>query len=103
MMFIKFILSKGDPITLPFEKAETVLTSQQQIVMITDESGKWTGQTINKAHIVVTMRDREAEKDAARDKENKTPKLPEPKSNFSPNNSPAYQAIQARFRKPYKD
>ena len=56
MKYIKFIMSTGDSITLPIDKAERVLNSPSQIVRIT-RNGEWTGETINKAHIVLTKED----------------------------------------------
>lgn len=47
-------MSKGDPILLPFDKAEQVLASDAQIIKITDEKGNWTGKTLNKSFLVST-------------------------------------------------
>lgn len=47
-------MSKGDPILLPFEKAEKVLDSDQTSVKIMDEEGNWTGRFINKSFLVST-------------------------------------------------
>lgn len=55
MRYIKFIMSKGDQITLPEEKALSVIKSKDQIVCVGDDNGNWTGITINKAHIVDTI------------------------------------------------
>jgi len=63
MKMIKFVMAKGEEITLPYEQAQKVLNSPQQIVQITDEQGNWTGITINKAHIVCTKEDIEARED----------------------------------------
>ena len=73
MRYIKFIMSKGDPITLPEDKALSVIKSQDQIVCVGDENGNWTGITINKAHIVDTIIDN----DAARAAQMSTPRLEE--------------------------
>lgn len=67
MNFIKFIMSQGPAFTLPEEQADRIFKSGGQIMNITDSKGKWTGQTINKAHIVSTVRDFEAERDWHRD------------------------------------
>ena len=48
--------------TLPMWQAEKVLDSQQQLITI-EENGEWTGITVNKADVMMTMPDREAEKD----------------------------------------
>lgn len=59
MIYIKFTLSKGDPIVLPKDKAEEVLDSPTQVVKIMGQDGKWNGKIINKAFIVSTDIDRE--------------------------------------------
>ena len=56
-------MAKGENITLPYEQAQKVLNSPQQIIQILGESGEWTGITINKAHIICTKEDFETEKD----------------------------------------
>lgn len=45
--------------TLPEAKAIKLLESQQQLIMIYDEQGQWTGKTVNKADIVMTRVDTE--------------------------------------------
>lgn len=57
--YVKITMSKGEPFSLPYEKALQLLSNAQQIVMLTDENGKWSGETINKAHIVCTDIDSE--------------------------------------------
>lgn len=54
MKYIKFNMSKGNSVTLPENKAEAVLESKEQVIQIYDESGNWTGKTINKAFIIST-------------------------------------------------
>lgn len=61
MKFVRITLSKGAPFTLPYEQAMDMLNSPQQIILLQGEDGEWSGQTINKAHIVCTDRDSEAE------------------------------------------
>ena len=61
MKFVKLTLSKGDPFTLPYDQALKLLNSSEQIILLQDENGGWSGQTINKAHIICTDRDLEAE------------------------------------------
>lgn len=56
---IRFTISKGEPFTLPYDKALQLLSSPGQLVMLKDEKGNWTGQTINKAHIICTDIDSE--------------------------------------------
>jgi len=58
--FVKFIMSKGEPLSFPIEKAEAIMKSAEQIVLEV-ENGKWTGRSINKAHIVSTYPDNEAD------------------------------------------
>jgi len=48
--------------TFPIEQAEQILNSERQLVMLYDEEGKWTGQTINKGEILGTDRDFEEER-----------------------------------------
>jgi len=77
MKFIKFIMSqKGLEFTVSEETAEEILTSPQQLVPVKDLNGNWTGETINKAHIIATERDRFEEKDWW---QKNTQKLEEPK------------------------
>ncbi len=52
--------------TVPFEKAEAILDSPQQLIKITNDDGVWDGDSINKADIIGTYRDREAELDWSR-------------------------------------
>jgi len=57
-----FMRDKKLNVTLPFEQAERVIDSPQQLVKIM-ENGVWTGLTINKAEIIGTDRDSELEGD----------------------------------------
>jgi hypothetical protein len=61
--YIKFTMSRGEPIILPEDKALKVLQSQEQVVMIKDENNEWDGTTINKAHIVSTAYDNDTTRD----------------------------------------
>lgn len=54
MKIIRFSMSKGDPILMPFDKAQKVLDSDKQIIKVSDEDGNWTGQTLNKSFLVST-------------------------------------------------
>ena len=68
MKYIKFIMSKGESISLPIEKALKILESKEKVIMIYDDNSEWTGSSINKAFLVATERDKkresiEAEKD----------------------------------------
>lgn len=67
--------NKALNVTLPFEQAERVIDSPNQIVKLLDEHGNWTGDTINKAEIVGTTRDNEEERHASYN----DMQLPEPK------------------------
>jgi len=68
MRYIRFNMSKGNPITVPEEKALLLLKSERKIDLISDEEGNWTGESINKSHIVSTQRDFEKERDVAEKK-----------------------------------
>lgn len=81
MRMIKFYMSKGDDISLPEDKALKIINSEGQLIKITDDkNGEWTGQSINKAHIVSTVVDREATKESQR---NTTVRLPIIKKDYS--------------------
>lgn len=67
MKIIKLVMSKGDSISLPEEKAEAVIDSDAQIVKITDKDGKWTGETLNKSYLVSTMVDVDATKELVKE------------------------------------
>lgn len=49
-------------ITLPFEQAEKAMASTNQMIMIADPEGKWTGRSFNKADVVMTERNHEEER-----------------------------------------
>jgi hypothetical protein len=75
MKNIKFIMSKGENLLLPYEQAKKVLESPNQINRVLDENGEWTGMIINKAHIIYTQEENTSRKDL------KIKKLPEPEGN----------------------
>ncbi len=52
--------------------AEAILDSEDQLVKIVDENGRWTGETLNKAHIINTKFD----VDETRQLNKEIPKLP---------------------------
>jgi hypothetical protein len=54
---IRFEMSNRTSFTLPRDKAEAIMASPQQLIRVTDENGEWTGEVINKAHIVDTKPD----------------------------------------------
>ena len=58
MIFIKFVLTKGE-ITVDEEQAKNILRSEQQLIPIKDLDGNWTYETINKAYIIRTHKDYE--------------------------------------------
>jgi hypothetical protein len=62
MKHVKFVMSKGDPITVDEPQALRILNSPQQLLMVMDKNGQWTRKTINKAHIVDTLPDLEADR-----------------------------------------
>jgi|SRR3989304_411012 len=63
MKFIKFILSTKKEWSFPEELAMKIILDQRQIYPIIEDDGKFHGRTINKAHIVETDYDTEAEKE----------------------------------------
>ena len=63
MKFIKIQMSRGDDLTFPSEEAKKILTDENQIVPITERDGKWYGRVINKAHIVSSNWDYDAEEE----------------------------------------
>lgn len=76
--FIKFFMrDKRLDITLPYDQAEKVIDSPQQLIKVTGNDGKWTGVTINKAEIIGTDHNFDDERDANYNKN----QLPEPKKN----------------------
>lgn len=73
--YIKFVMSKGDPIVVEKELAEALLNSEGQVLMIPAADGSWTGKTINKAHIVSTDYDLDRERSEAEKARMRTTKL----------------------------
>lgn len=57
MKAIRFYMSNKEEFLFDEETAEMILDQQNQIVRIADENGKWTGQSVNKAHIICTKID----------------------------------------------
>ena len=57
-----YFRQKEHNITLPFEVAEQIISSPDQITML-KKDGIWTGEIINKSEIVATHRDRSEERD----------------------------------------
>jgi hypothetical protein len=52
MKYVTFKMSKGEDITLPYEQAKRVLEGREQMVMVNNEKGDWTGIVVNKAYVV---------------------------------------------------
>jgi len=77
MKFIKFVMSKGNPITLPVDIAEKLIDSEGQMIKIAGSPGKWSGKTINKAHIISTDVDVDRERLEAENAKMLTPKIDE--------------------------
>lgn len=69
MKYVKFNMSKGEPVILPMNKAKEVMKvlieTPTKLVMITDEKGEWTGETISKSFLNSTTRDRDRERSQA--------------------------------------
>ena len=53
-MKIKIVMSRGEDVYVTEEQAKNILSSQEQLIAIADKNGQWTGNTVNKAHIVST-------------------------------------------------
>lgn len=77
MKMIRFVMSKGDPIIVSEIQARAILASDQQIVPIV-ENGEWTGEVVNKAHIVSSYRDVIAESDKRLEESLKLPSADRP-------------------------
>lgn len=71
---ITFHLSDGFEFSLSNDKARAFLESPEQIMMIADEEGKWTGTAINKAFLIRSERGGESL--------SHQPQLPEDKPNW---------------------
>lgn len=78
MRYINFIMSSKDVISIDEEQAMRILASPQQLIVIKGADGQWTGETINKAHIVDTQRDFDRENNEAREENSKRLKLKDP-------------------------
>lgn len=78
MKWIKFTLSKGDPITLPIDVAERLINSDGQLMKIPDADGSWSGKLINKAHIVATDLDKDRMRSEAENERMRITKLEAP-------------------------
>ncbi len=63
--------------TIPLEEAKELLESGEQLIPI-KEKGEWTGEIINKAHIVCTIRDIEKERDNSSEERSRIMKIEEP-------------------------
>jgi hypothetical protein len=61
--FVRFFMrNKKHDITLPFDMAETILDSKDQLIKVIID-GKWTGITINKSEIISTDHDFDKERE----------------------------------------
>jgi hypothetical protein len=76
MKFIKFVLRNKSEWTFPEEEAKKILASSQQLYPVKESDGQWHGRTINKADIIETTFDYDAER---RWNEEHIPKLDLPK------------------------
>lgn len=79
MKFIKFVLSTKKEWTFPEEIAKQILSDSRQLYPIIEADGKFHARTINKAHIIDTDFDLEAEKRYLEEQREKTLKLNLPK------------------------
>jgi len=57
MKYIRFIMTNKQDFVLPEDQAKKVIESDQQLIMIHNKKGEWTGDTINKAYLVCTEYD----------------------------------------------
>lgn len=78
MKYVKFTLSKGDPITLPIDVAERLINSDGQLMKIPESDGTWSGKLINKAHIVATDLDKDRMRSEAENERMRITKLSAP-------------------------
>jgi len=62
MKFIKFTMSDKSVWSFQEDEAKKILTDQKQLYPIKEADGQWHGRTLNKAHIVDTDFDHDAEK-----------------------------------------
>lgn len=63
-MFIRFVMQGKKEFVVDEIQAKEILASPQQLIpLLSILSGEWTGETLNKAHIICTERDREAERE----------------------------------------
>jgi hypothetical protein len=79
-------MSGGEKILLQKDKAQQVLESQEQRVMIFDEKGEWTGKCINKSFVISTDIDRGATEEYLKlQREKNNGLLDEPKPDYEEN------------------
>jgi len=76
MKLVRIKFRDKTSIVMEMEQAEEILSSNQQLVMLYDDKGVWTGQSINKSEIIGTDRDFYEEKRETSNQEDKA--LPEP-------------------------
>lgn len=81
MKAIKFYMSNKEEFVFDEIMAEAIIDSANQIVKIEDANGKWTGQTLNKAHIILTKPDWEETKHLERKEDNLMLEEPEKDTN----------------------
>jgi len=62
MKFIKFTMSDKSVWSFPEKEAKKILTDPRQLYPIKEADGQWHGRTLNKAHIVDTDFDYEAQR-----------------------------------------
>jgi len=74
---VKFKFRDKTTQTFSLEEAEAIMSSKDQIVMLYNEKGEWTGKSINKSEILGTERDYYEER--IENSKNEVPRLLEPK------------------------
>jgi hypothetical protein len=79
MKFIKFTMSDKSVWSFPEDEAKAILMDPKQLFPIKEPDGKWHGRTINKAHIVDTDFDHEAQRKWQEEQKERTIKLDVPR------------------------
>jgi hypothetical protein len=80
MKFLKFTMSDKSVWSFPEEEAKKILTDPKQLYPIKEADGQWHGRTLNKAHIVDTDFDYDAQKRWQEEQASKSIKLELPKA-----------------------
>lgn len=82
MKQVRFYMANKKEYLFDEETAEMILDQEEQIVRLADKDGKWTGESLNKAHLVCTDVDWIETRQESR-RENKDHLLEEPDKDVS--------------------